>query len=141
VLHGGSKLLQPMVAALQDDNRDVRCAAAWGLGTWRFPQALVALEAIVESKEIRDATSNEMRAMFSAYARVGQQKSLATLGSILNKKSLFGKREPTEMRVCAARALGALKSQEAEKQLQQAANDKDTSVRRAVTRSLLAGGK
>jgi HEAT repeat protein len=141
VLHGGSKLLQPMVAALQDDNREVRCAAAWGLGTWRFPQALVALEAIVESKEIRDATSNEMRAMFSAYARVGQQKSLATLGSILNKKSLFGKREPTEMRVCAARALGALKSPEAEKQLQQAANDKDTSVRRAVTRSLLAGGK
>ena len=141
VLHGGPQLLAPLVDLLKDGNREVRCAAAWGLGTWRFPQAFAPLQTIVESKEFRDTSMNEMRAMFSAFARVGQNKSLTMLGRILNKKSLFGKRESAEMRICAARALGALKLPEAESLLRTAVDDKDINVRRAVMRSMMARGK
>ena len=46
------------------------------------------------------------------------------LGKVLNKKSLFGKRESSEMRACAARALGAIKAPEAEAHLQKGVVDR-----------------
>jgi HEAT repeat protein len=141
VLHGGELLLRHLVGALHDSSREVRCAAAWGLGTWQYMAAFEDLQSIVESKAFREVSVNEMRAMFSAYARIGQKKALPTLGRILNKKSFFGGRESTEMRVCAARALGALNNAEALEQLERAQNDKDPAVRRAALRSLMAGRK
>jgi hypothetical protein len=141
VLHGGKLVLQHLVGALHDPSREVRCAAAWGLGTWQHTDAFEALQRILDSKEFRTVSVNEMRAMFSAYARIGQDKALATLGRILNKRSFFGGHEVTEMRVCAARALGALNHPDAVKHLETAQKDKDPAVRRAALRSLMAGRK
>ena len=141
VLHGGDVLLQTLLKVLGDKDRDVRCAAAWGLGTWEYQPAYSALEAIVADKGFRASGTTEIRAMFSAYARIGKEQALPTLARILNKKSLFGGRETPELRACAARALGAMQMAEATEQLNKAMDDKEPVVRRAVARSLMAGRK
>ncbi len=58
---------------------------------------------------------------------------------MLNARGLLGAREPTEIRACAARALGLIGSDGALTALQRAAETKDMVVRSAVTRALRGG--
>lgn len=122
--------------ALQDADRDVRVAAARGLGELRFPPAAAAFREILRGKAIRTADLSEKIAFFESYGVLGDPGSVALLDSMLSGRSLLGRREPPEIRACAALALGKVGSKEAMKALEGARNESDPVVRSAVSRAL-----
>ncbi len=128
--------LQALIPALTDDDRDVRIAAAQGLGAVRFASARQALEEVIDGKRIRDADLTEMMAFFEAYGATGGHSAVKRLDDVLNSRGLLGRRNPTEIRACAALGLGRAGTPEARDALQRAQEDEDSVVRNAVLRAL-----
>jgi HEAT repeat protein len=60
--------------------------------------------------------------------------------AILNGKSFLGRREDSEIRACAAVALGRIATARAMDSLRKASAEKDVIVRSAVTRALRTPG-
>jgi HEAT repeat protein len=58
---------------------------------------------------------------------------------MLHGKSLFGRREDSELRACAAVALGRINTARAQESLRRAATEKDVVVRIAANRALRGG--
>ena len=69
----------------------------------------------------------------------GRSAELALLDGLLNGKGFLGKREDSELRACAAMALGKIGTREATDALQRAQGDKDVLVRNAVNRAVRGG--
>lgn len=122
--------------ALGDPDRDVRVAAARGLGELRFPPAASAFREILKGKAIRAADLSEKIAFFESYGVLGDPGAVPLLDSMLNGRSLLGRRESPEIRACAALALGRLGSKEALRALEGARKESDPVVRSAVNRAL-----
>lgn len=122
--------------ALGDPDRDVRVAAARGLGELRFPPAASAFREILKGKAIRAADLSEKIAFFESYGVLGDPGAVPLLDSMLNGRSLLGRRESPEIRACAALALGRLGSKEAIRALEGARKESDPVVRSAVNRAL-----
>ena len=126
--------------ALEDEEREVRIAAARALGSLRYRPAAVRLRGLVTGRRVRAADLTEKIAVFEAYGEVGDPKAVAVLDKLLNGKSLLGRREPAEIRACAAVALGRVATPEAVASLREAAGEDDPVVRSAVGRALRAEG-
>ena len=125
-----------LIGALSDAERDVRVAAARALATLRIEAAAPALEALVTGKEIRQADLTEKIAIFESYGLLGGAGAADVLKELLNKKSFFGRREPSEIRASAARALGKTGLPAAQEALRAAQKDADAVVRTAVRQAL-----
>ena len=125
-----------LIGALSDAERDVRVAAARAVVTLRIETAAPALEALVTGKEIRLADLTEKIAIFESYALLGGAGVTDVLKELLNKKSFFGRREPSEIRASAARALGKAGLPGAQEALRAAEKDADAVVRTAVRQAL-----
>lgn len=128
--------MQGLIRALGDESREVRISAARGLGALRYAPARPDLEARLEGRAVREADLTEKLAFFEAYADVGGVEAVPLLDRILNGRGLLGRRQPAELRACAATALGRIATPAARESLQQAAGDPDTIVRGAVARAL-----
>lgn len=128
--------LQALTEAVNDEDRDVRIAAAQGLGAVRFASARSALEEVIDGKRIRDADLTEKMAIFEAYGALGGRSAVQRLDDVLNSKGFLGRRNPTELRACAALGLGRAGTAEARQALERAQNDEDSVVRNAVLRAL-----
>jgi hypothetical protein len=76
--------------------------------------------------------------MFEAYGSVEDPQAVPFLDKYLNGKGFLGRREPAEIRACAALALGKVGSGEARSSLREAATDDDPVVRNAVGRAMRA---
>lgn len=126
--------------ALADPEREVRIAAARGVGALRYPPARAWLREIIDGKAIRGADLTEKIAFFEAFGSLGNGESVGVLDRLLNGRGFLGRREPSEMRACAALALGRIRTPEAVKALQAAAADEDPMVRSAVSRALRGEG-
>lgn len=131
-----SPALQALTIALDDDSRDVRIAAASALGRLRFANARDALEAVIDGKRVKEADLTEKMAYFEAYGAVGGSKAVERLDTLLNAKSFLGRRNPTELRACAALGLGQAGTPEARQALEKARRDDDPIVRNAVIRAM-----
>ena len=125
-----------LIGALSDADRDVRVAAARALVTLGMETAAPALEALVTGKEIRQADLTEKIAIFESYGLLGGAGAADVLKELLNKKSFFGRREPSEIRASAARALGKAGLPGAQEALRTAEKDADAIVRTAVRQAL-----
>jgi len=128
---------------LLDPDAAVRIAAARGLGQMRFRGAAGRFREILQSKEIRKADLSEQIAMFEAYGSIEDPQALAFLDKYLNGKGFLGRREPSEIRACAALGLGRLGGARAKESLRKAATDEDPVVRNAVgraVRGMMEGG-
>jgi len=75
-------------------------------------------------------------AVFVAYGTLCGEGGVAALDATLNGKSLFGRRDDTELRACAAVALGRIGSASAQEALRRSVDAKDVVVRNAVARAL-----
>jgi HEAT repeat protein len=88
---------------------------------------------------MRDADLTEKMAYFEAYGAMCGDAGVVYLDGLLNTKGMFGKREDSELRACAAMALGRIGTKKAQDSLRKSADEKDIVVRNAVTRALRGG--
>ena len=130
-----------LIGALSDDDRDVRVAAAGALAELGVETAASALEALVTGKEIRQADLTEKIAIFESYGVLGGSRATDVLNEILNKKGFLGRREPSQIRASAARALGKGGLPGAHEALLAAQRDTDAVVRTAVRQALEGVGE
>lgn len=126
--------------ALGDQEREVRIAAARGLGALRYRPAAPYLRAIVQGKAIRQADISEQIAVFESYGLLQDPEGIKILDGMLNGRGFLGKKESGEVRACAALALGKYGTPEAEAALRKASGEQDPVVRTAVNRALRGEG-
>jgi len=136
---GSPGALQSLERALDDSERDVRVAAVRALSARSYRPMLAKLDAMVKGKALRDANLTEKMAVFEAYGALCGDEGVAALDAMLNGKSLFGRREDSEFRACAAVALGRVNTLRAQEVLRRASSEKDVIVRNAVNRALRGG--
>lgn len=122
--------------ALDDDEREIRIAAAKGLTELRYEPSAPKVKAKLGSRAMKHADITEKIAFFEAYGAVGGEEAVKVLGRLLNRKGMLGRREPEEMRACAALGLGRAGTQNAMSELRAAQNTSEPVVRSAVSRAL-----
>jgi HEAT repeat protein len=133
---GSAGALQALERAVEDKDRDVRVAAARAVAVRGYRPALARVEGVVKGKAIREADLTEKMAFFEAFGALCGDGGVALLDSVLNGKSLLGRRDEADVRACAAMALGRVGTPSALEALQRASGDKEALVRNAVAKAV-----
>ncbi len=137
---GSPGAMQALDRAIDDSDRDVRVAAVRAMTARAYRPALARLEGVVKGKRVREADLTEKMAFFEGYGALCGDAGVAHLDSVLNGKGFLGRREDSEVRACAAIALGRVGTPKAIDTLRKAATEKDIVVRNAVSRALRGPG-
>jgi hypothetical protein len=132
---GSPGAMQALDRSVEDRVRDVRIAAVRALASQTFRPALQRVEGAIKGRQIRDADLTEKMAFYEAYGALAGEAGIQFLDGVLNGKGLFGKKEDSEIRACAAMALGRIGSDRALSSLQKASGEKDVIVRNAINRA------
>jgi HEAT repeat protein len=125
-----------IAALLHDPEREVRIAAARALATLGYTAARPALEAAIDSKQLRAADRTEKIAFFESFGTLGGAEGATTLARMLNSRGWLGRGESPEIRACAALGLARSNHPTARTALTRAAEDPDPVVKNAVARAL-----
>jgi HEAT repeat protein len=133
---GSASALQALERAVEDADREVRISTVRALAARGYRLVLQRVERVVKGKEIREADLTEKMAFFEAYGALAGANGVEYLDSVLNGKTLLGRREEAELRACAALALGRISTPNATEVLRKASSEKDVVVRNAVNRAL-----
>ena len=133
---GSAGAMQMLERALVDDDREVRVVAVRALGSRNARAALPRIEAAIKGKDLRDGNLTEKMAFFEAYGLLSGDAGVVLLDGLLNAKGFMGKKDDSEIRACAAMALGKINSPKAMDALNRAAGEKDVIVRNAVSRAI-----
>lgn len=131
--------MQNLDRGVDDEDRDVRVATVRALAARAHRASVQKIEGVINGKRLPTADLTEKMAFFEAFGALCGEAGVPVLDGLLNKKSLFGKREDAEWRACAAIALGRVGSANALAALRKAGADKDIIVRNAVGRALRGG--
>ena len=133
---GSAGAMQMMERAVGDEDREVRIVAVRALGARNARAALPRIEAALKGKDLRDSNLTEKMAFFEAYGLLCGDAGVPLLDGMLNSKGFMGKKDDSEIRACAAMALGKINSAKASAALNKAAGEKDVIVRNAVSRAI-----
>jgi HEAT repeat protein len=133
---GSPGAMQMLERALVDEDREVRIVAVRALGARNARAALPRIEAAIKGKELRESNLTEKMAFFEAYGSMCGDGGVALLDGLLNSKGFMGKKDDSEIRACAAMALGKINSAKASASLNKATGEKDVIVRNAVSRAI-----
>jgi hypothetical protein len=133
---GSPGAMQMLERALLDEYREVRVVAVRGIGARNARAALPRIEAAIKGKDLRESNLSEKMAFFEAYGTLCGDAGVPLLDGLLNSKGFMGKRDDSEMRACAAMALGKIGSAKASESLNRATGEKDVIVRNAVSRAI-----
>lgn len=138
---GSAGAMQVLERAVEDEERDIRVATVKILAARAHRPALSKLEPFVKGRSVRAADLTEKMTFFEAYGSLCGDAGVPFLDGLLNGKGFFGRREDSELRACAAMALGRVGTPRAQEALRRAAGeqDKDVVVRNAVNRGLRGG--
>jgi HEAT repeat protein len=134
---GAMKVLEN---ARADADREVRITAARSIGAHGHRAALPRLELVVRGKVLKDADATEKKEYFEAYGALAGAAGIAPLDAILNGRTFLRRRMPSDVRACAAHALGKIGTDAALSALQRAEKDKDVRVRSAINKALRGAG-
>jgi HEAT repeat protein len=137
---GTPAALQALEKAVDDADREVRIAGVQSLGRRGYKGALRRIEPVVQGKLSREIDLTERMRFFEAYALIAGPGALEQLAGMLSAGGLFKRKEPPEVRACAALAIGRLRTTEARELLQKYRDDKELVVRNAVSRALRESG-
>jgi hypothetical protein len=133
---GSPSALQALERGVEDTDRDIRISTVRAFTARQYKLVLPRVDAIVKGKGIREADLTEKMAFFEAFGTLSGEGGVEYLDSILNGKGFLGRREDSEMRACAAIALGRISSARATEVLRKSSSEKDVVVRNAVNRAL-----
>jgi HEAT repeat protein len=133
---GSPGAMQMLERALIDEDREVRIVAVRALGARNARAALPRIEAAIKGKELRESNLTEKMAFFEAYGLLCGDAGVSLLDGLLNAKGFMGKKDDSEIRACAAMALGKINTPKATDSLNRAAGEKDVIVRNAVSRAI-----
>lgn len=136
---GSPGAMEAVVRALEDEDTDIRITAARTLATRRHSTAVTRIEACIRAPAVRDGSLAEKMAFFESYGSLAGDAGVGFLSAILKPRGLFQRREPSELRACAAIGLGKIGTPRAIEALQQAGSDGDLIVRNAVSRAIRGG--
>ncbi len=136
---GSPGAMQMLERALSDEDREVRIVAVKTLGAKNARAALPKIEAAIKGKDLRDGNLGEKMAYFEAYGLLCGDAGVVLLDGILNSKGFMGKKDDSEIRACAAMALGKINTAKANEALRKAASEKDVMVRNAVSKAIRSG--
>jgi HEAT repeat protein len=131
--------MQMLERALIDEDREVRIVAVRALGARNARAALPRIEAAIKGRELRESNLTEKMAFFEAFGLLCGDAGVPLLDSLLNSKGFMGKKDDSEIRACAAMALGKINTTKAADSLNRAAGEKDVIVRNAVSRAIRSG--
>lgn len=137
---GSPGAMQMLERALVDEDREVRIVAVRAIGARNARAAVPRIEAAIKGKELRESNLTEKMAFFEAYGLLCGDAGIPLLDGILHAKGFMGKRDDSEIRACAAMALGKINTTKAMDSLNRAAGEKDVIVRNAVSRAIRGGG-
>jgi hypothetical protein len=137
---GSPGAMQMLERAVADEDREVRIAAVRALGARNARASLPRIEAAIKGKDLREGNLTEKMAFFEAYGLLSGDAGIVLLDGLLNSKGFMGKRDDSEIRACAAMALGKIGSQKAMEVLNKASGEKDVIVRNAVSRAVRSSG-
>jgi len=133
---GSPSALQALERGVEDSDREVRISAVRAFTTRQYKLVLPRVDAVVKGKTIREADLTEKMAFFEAFGTLSGESGVEYLDSVLNGKGFLGRREDSELRACAAIALGRISSPKATEVLRKSSSEKDVVVRNAVNRAL-----
>jgi len=133
---GSPGAMQMLERALVDEDREVRIVAVRALGGRNARAALPRIEAAIKGKDLRESNLTEKMAFFEAYGLLCGDAGVTLLDGLLNAKGFMGKKDDSEIRACAAMALGKINTAKAADSLNRAAGEKDVIVRNAVSRAI-----
>jgi len=134
---GSASALQALERGVEDEDREVRIATVRAFTARSYRLVLPRIEAVVKGRGIREADLTEKMAFFEAFGALSGQAGVEYLDAVLNGKGFLGRREDSEVRACAAIALGRISHPSATDSLRRAsAAEKDVVVRNAVNRAL-----
>ena len=133
---GSPGAMQMLERALGDEEREVRVVAVRAIGARNARAALPRIEAAIKGKDLRETNLTEKMAFFEAFGLLCGEGGIPMLDGLLNAKGFMGKRDDSEMRACAAMALGKIGSPKAMDALNRATGEKDVIVRNAVSRAI-----
>lgn len=133
---GSPGAMQMLERAIIDEDREVRIVAVRALGPRSARSALPRIEVAIKGKDLRDSNLTEKMAFFEAYGLLSGEAGIPLLDGLLHAKGFMGKKDDSEIRACAAMALGKINSPKALDSLNRAAGEKDVIVRNAVSRAI-----
>jgi HEAT repeat protein len=133
---GSAGAMQALERGVEDSDRDVRISTVRAFTARGYKPVLPRVDEAVKGKAIRDADLTEKMAFFEAYGALCGEGGVAFLDSVLNGKGFLGRREDSEIRACAAIALGRIGTEKSREVLRKASSEKDVVVRNAVNRAL-----
>jgi HEAT repeat protein len=133
---GSPGAMQMLERALVDEDREVRIVAVRAIGARNARAALPRIEAAIKGKDLRESNLTEKMAFFEAYGLLCGDAGVPLLDGLLNAKGFMGKKDDSEIRACAAMALGKINSAKAADSLNKATGEKDVIVRNAVSRAI-----
>ena len=133
---GSAGALQALERGVEDSDREVRISTVRAFAARGYKPVLPRVDEAVKGRTIRDADLTEKMAFFEAYGALCGESGIVFLDSVLNGKGFLGRREDSEIRACAAIALGRIGTEKARETLRKASSEKDVVVRNAVNRAL-----
>ncbi len=137
---GSPGALQALERTIGDSDREVRVLGLRAIAGHRHVGAFPKLRALLQNKRtLRNSDRSEKLVLFEAYGAVCGDAGVPELDALLNGKGMFGHRESSDVRACAALALGQVDSASSLNALQRAADTNDTVVRSAVSRAMKGG--
>ncbi len=125
--------------ALEDEDSDIRVAAVRVLASRGYAAAAPRIEGQLQTRTFKESSLAEKMAFFESYGTLCGDAGTALLSDILNARRLMRPRSPSELRACAAVALGKVGTDRALEALQRAGGDSDLIVRNAVSRAVRGG--
>lgn len=131
--------MQAIERLLAEEDNDLRIAAVRALAERGYTAAAPRIAAQLRTRELRESSLADKMAFFESYGTLCGDSGVPFLDGILNARRFFRKREPSELRACAAIALGKAGTPLAMQALQRAAGDGEIIVRNAVSRALRGG--
>lgn len=135
-LIGGSEAAQVILLALDDPSPRLRIKAVNLIGKAGEKTALEPLSQIMKSKNFKEKSEEEKKAILFSLAEIGKDQVVPALKKIAKKRSWFGREKDQETKILAIKALGLINTPQSQNALAELSRKGKKSLREISKRTL-----